>query len=579
MTASGVLKQQLISWWDSGYYVNMGDSPDVDSVASLLKYFLTALPIPLMTFTLFDQFLAVQKDPLDCLHRLEGLRNVLQKLPAENRNLLECILKLLKHVTAHRKLSLMDARNLATIFAPAFFRPPPEQVELAKDINVQIKLCQKLIKFFPAHLAENSVEMLNSACQVLIDESRTKEEIQASQHRHWHAWAKNLMDPTCSFVGSDGTSASFAQILFESEAIDLSIQSALLFFPRPDTLPYLEQLLSLLSDIPISTVLSLLEGFSETQLSVLERAYFGMVLSSHKDIDNFGGLKSSPDVDWRSQQLTEYPIEEEELKNQLQATERAALALRQSEQDREQAAKRKPKSSSASRPPPTEIIAFLHRERRNYEEKLSLLNRDRENHTQGKEVHDPQEIQLEKGLITLCSEYDDGKKKIQDMRNQLEAIESAITEHAVESSLEHQRYKDELEEVDSNIENKQQELKLFTQAENALGQFFRGPFDANHRRLMQRKLDLESALMSNTSLCPPLIHRYLEAVCGLFQEIRKRMKRALKDKTHIKNTYGDSVASTVESEYLHLQEAFHESLVESEEVASIYLPIVRYTRK
>lgn len=574
---SEVCKQQLIAWWNAGYYVNMSESDDPHIVGTLFKYFLRCLPEPLMTFDLYSQLMSVQEDPQDCLHRLESLRTVLRKLPMENRRLLGIVLHLLSRVDNARETSLMGAKNLASIFAPSFFRPPPSEVEFVHDLSRQIKLTKKMIKYFPGVLSANSTDMLTHACRVLVDETCTREEIAKEQRRHWLVWAKNLMDPSASFVQADGSAGTFTQIFFESAALNYSIQSAILQFPSPDAMGHFEQLLSLLSDVPSSTAITLIEGFHYIKLPASERAYFGAALASFKDLSNLTDVPSST-VDWLATPLTAYPIEDDELKQQLQATERSALALRQSEQERnmgEHASADDESGEKTALPAPTEIISFMSKQRDRYQEEISNMRRDKEESEEGRQVLDPKHQQLQEGLDTLETERAALQKQLDEKNQELHEIENKLSEYARESSLEHQRYKNEMEEMDSLMEAKQQALDLFTTAEGTFQTFLRGPFDSNHRRLMKMRSDLEESILANTSECPLLLRQYLTATQSTFSALRKRMKRIKKDKKRIEKSYGDAAAQAIQCEYVKCMELVQEMLVEYEEAVNIYRPILR----
>ena len=52
-------KENMISWWNEGYRVNLSNAPSPHLVSSLLKYFLSKLPEPLMTFKLYDEFITL----------------------------------------------------------------------------------------------------------------------------------------------------------------------------------------------------------------------------------------------------------------------------------------------------------------------------------------------------------------------------------------------------------------------------------------------------------------------------------------------------------------------------------------
>ena len=87
------------------------------------------------------------------LRRVEGVRILVSQLPLVNSIVLRELLFLLNEVVNNRTSSLMDAKNLATVFAPTLLRPHPSTMAFAKDIQLQIKVTQKLIQYVNAVFA------------------------------------------------------------------------------------------------------------------------------------------------------------------------------------------------------------------------------------------------------------------------------------------------------------------------------------------------------------------------------------------------------------------------------------------
>jgi len=84
---------------------------DVYVAANIIKSWLRALPEPLLTFTMFDQWIAAQDDTA-------MLYNLVQKLPKDNQFLLSALMHLMKDLTVYSEATRMTSNNLAIVIAP-----------------------------------------------------------------------------------------------------------------------------------------------------------------------------------------------------------------------------------------------------------------------------------------------------------------------------------------------------------------------------------------------------------------------------------------------------------------------------
>lgn len=417
--------------------------------------------------------------------------------------------------------------------------------------------------------------MLTCMAETLVNEHCPKEELKKDQRRLWLVCVRNLNDPTSSFVTNDGTSGSFSKVLFQSELINYSIQSAILCYPNEDSLSIFEQILSLLSDVPITTTINLIEGLNLIELREQERSYISSMLSSFKDIENFNNLTKSSEIDWTSVTLTEYPVDDEELKNQLEETERAALLLRQAEQERKSVSTSQSPQSSSNAMPSVDLFAFITQQRETYKQELEKLKEDKKKSLEDtNDSGDSEQTQLKEAIKSLEDEKNELKEKLESALEKYTAIDEEITRQAKESSIEQQRFKDELEGLDSNIERKEEALKVYQAAVTKFKEFFEGSFASNNQRLMQMKEDVYHTILEQTAECPLLIFKYLEACLQLLSELRKKLKRVKKDVKRIGKTYGDEAAAAIQSEYDKLKDIFVDTTSEMEEASAIYFPIL-----
>ena len=101
-----------------------GESPnllleDPHTVASLLKLYFRSLPEPLLTFELYDCFLAASN-----FESITALRSVLILLPEINLKLIIMLVGLLVSIQNNSSQNKMSSSNLAIVFAPSLLRPP-----------------------------------------------------------------------------------------------------------------------------------------------------------------------------------------------------------------------------------------------------------------------------------------------------------------------------------------------------------------------------------------------------------------------------------------------------------------------
>jgi len=84
---------------------------DVYVAANIIKSWLRALPEPLMTFAMFDDWISAQDDP-------KRLHDLVQKLPKENSFLLSALIRLMKDIAVYADVTRMTSNNLAIVIAP-----------------------------------------------------------------------------------------------------------------------------------------------------------------------------------------------------------------------------------------------------------------------------------------------------------------------------------------------------------------------------------------------------------------------------------------------------------------------------
>lgn len=130
---------QLTMIYENGGSFNKSQFPDPNSIAVVLKKFFGSLQEPLLTFKLFDEWVAV-KDPSE-------LRKVAQKLPAINFEIAKRLFSLLSNIAQNQKVTLMGEDNLRILFTTSLLRKENHVVQLKKDDN-PIQTIALLVKHY-----------------------------------------------------------------------------------------------------------------------------------------------------------------------------------------------------------------------------------------------------------------------------------------------------------------------------------------------------------------------------------------------------------------------------------------------
>ncbi|XP_064470782.1 uncharacterized protein LOC135385411 isoform X2 [Ornithodoros turicata] len=119
---------------------------DIHCVASLLKMYFRDLPNPLLTYQLYDKFVAAMQ--LQGTNRLQRIREVVKELPPPHYRTLEALIRHLSTVSDHGNRTGMTARNVAIVWAPNLLRSKDLEVAsvgVLKVIGVQAVLTEYLI--------------------------------------------------------------------------------------------------------------------------------------------------------------------------------------------------------------------------------------------------------------------------------------------------------------------------------------------------------------------------------------------------------------------------------------------------
>ncbi|KAF3289831.1 Rho-type gtpase-activating protein [Orbilia oligospora] len=122
------------------------ENPDVDitAVTSVLKQYFRKLPTPLITYTIYDRMVDSVKIA-DVEQRKEAVKDLINELPSLNRDILFFIINHLTKVAGFQQENLMNARNLAVVFAPSLMRDQTGELEL-RDTHAKNEAIQFIIE-------------------------------------------------------------------------------------------------------------------------------------------------------------------------------------------------------------------------------------------------------------------------------------------------------------------------------------------------------------------------------------------------------------------------------------------------
>lgn len=116
--------------YEKGKVPNLAKIKEPHTVSGLLKAYLREMSDGLLTFELYEAWLAaivIQDYPT----RLACLRNVIDMLPPCNREILFQLIQLLHRIATFKEINKMDEKNLSLSLAPSILRPRDDDIGLA----------------------------------------------------------------------------------------------------------------------------------------------------------------------------------------------------------------------------------------------------------------------------------------------------------------------------------------------------------------------------------------------------------------------------------------------------------------
>ncbi|KAF5719250.1 rho GTPase activator Rga [Fusarium mundagurra] len=113
---------------------------DITAVTSVLKQYFRKLPIPLLTFDVYERVLE-SNAIVDETERSDHLRKTFASMPQRHRDCLEFLMFHLARVAQREPENLMSPKNLAVVFAPTIMRDTSLEREMtdmhAKNLAIQ----------------------------------------------------------------------------------------------------------------------------------------------------------------------------------------------------------------------------------------------------------------------------------------------------------------------------------------------------------------------------------------------------------------------------------------------------------
>ncbi len=146
LSGSAVAIEAYKQAFDKGVKVDLSKEGDVNAIAGLLKLYFRELPEPILTYKLYNTFIATQSAPIVHL-RITYLAKAVADLPARNRSVLKYLVGFLIRVNENSSVNQMGIPQLATVFGPNLLKPPEDNiVQMVQDTPIINAIVNDLIQ-------------------------------------------------------------------------------------------------------------------------------------------------------------------------------------------------------------------------------------------------------------------------------------------------------------------------------------------------------------------------------------------------------------------------------------------------
>ncbi|CAH3164219.1 unnamed protein product [Porites lobata] len=123
-----------------GEIVDLGAYDDINIICGTLKQYFRMLPIPVITFELYNKFIDAAKISSK-YEKVEALSKALLELPPSHYETLKYLLGHLYRVAKRKSENMMNEENLSIVFGPTLMRAPESD-----SLNVLTEMkCQRLV--------------------------------------------------------------------------------------------------------------------------------------------------------------------------------------------------------------------------------------------------------------------------------------------------------------------------------------------------------------------------------------------------------------------------------------------------
>jgi len=136
---------------EEGKDVPFKTDTDPNVVTGVLKKFLREMPVPLLTFDLYDEWMDLFSLEMEEKEeqRIQQLKVVFQKLPELNRNTLVQLLQLCQNILKKVDVNKMTASNLSLVLGPnLIYRKEANPLMMKSDLDHGNSLVEMLINYY-----------------------------------------------------------------------------------------------------------------------------------------------------------------------------------------------------------------------------------------------------------------------------------------------------------------------------------------------------------------------------------------------------------------------------------------------
>lgn len=127
-------------------------------ITGVCKKYLTLLPVPVMTFELYENFLGATK-VRNKNERIRAIKQLVHELPQANQSVLKQIIQHLIKISQKSETNKMTIPNLAIVFGPTLFRLPSENpIRALTDAPLLSGCVQVLIREFDKVFGDSPIE-------------------------------------------------------------------------------------------------------------------------------------------------------------------------------------------------------------------------------------------------------------------------------------------------------------------------------------------------------------------------------------------------------------------------------------